>query len=201
VSPGILLKDPEADLQPVASYLMSLGISPTQLQQLACLRPELLAAPVDDALRPFVAHVKSLGGSAAQAGEILLAAPAAALRPGGGGDGGDGGGGGPFAARLAALAAAGIGPGGVAGMLAKGETRFLTEKGAPREALAALAELGFNPDQVRRRARRGHWLKHPSGRCGRHRPCAGARLEGSWVCAAALSRPWSPHPPTKPPIP
>jgi hypothetical protein len=34
-------------------------------------------------------------------------------------------------------------------MLAKGETRFLTEPGAPGDALAALREVGYEDTEVR----------------------------------------------------
>ncbi|GBF91467.1 hypothetical protein Rsub_04207 [Raphidocelis subcapitata] len=140
--PALLLRDPASDLQPRASYLLSLGVSATQLSQLACLRPEVLLAPIDGQLKPFVDHLKSLGATAAQAGEVLLAAPHAALRADGPAA--------AFEARLARLAAAGVGPERVAEMLRRGHTRFLTEKGAPGEALDALRGLGFDPEQVRR---------------------------------------------------
>ena len=221
-APGVLLKSPEADLQPLASYLMSLGLSARQLSQLFVLLPELLLATVDGELRPFVSYMRSLGASARQAGEVLLAAPRLALR---GAEGAKA----ALAPRLAALAAYGIEADGVAAMLREGgddgdgdedgaaggtstgtasssgrgsggdassssgrgsggsspssgrsinispsegapiggaadgaagaacdgaprlrpRTAFLTEKGAPGEALEALAALGYSHAQIR----------------------------------------------------
>jgi hypothetical protein len=144
----VLLRDPAADLQPTATYLMSLGLSPNQLQQLVCLRPEVLTSSLDSQIKPFVDHLKSLGCSALQCGEVLLAAPhllrdeaRAAI-----------------AARLAALGEAGIDAAGVRAMLARGHAGFLFQKGAPQEALACLKELGFTGSQVRRGCARV-WLQ------------------------------------------
>ncbi len=138
-APAVLMRSPADELQPLASYVMSLGLSATQLQQLACLRPELLLASVDGQLRPFAAYLASLGATALQAGEVLLAAPHHALK----GDTAA-----AFAPRLAALAAAGIGLEEVRVMLGRGHTGFLSEKGAPKEALESLRELGFSREEV-----------------------------------------------------
>lgn len=139
VCPGVLAKDPAGDLQPVASFLMSLGLSTNQLQQLICLRPEILTSDLDAGARPLVGYLKSLGCTTAQCGEVLLAAPHL-LRSGGRA---------ALEARLDTLAAAGVGGDGVRAMLVRGHTGFLTEKGAPQEALECLSSMGFDQKQVR----------------------------------------------------
>lgn len=146
VYPSILLRSPAADLQQVASYILSLGISPNQLQQLVCLRPELLTESADDRLRSFVVCLRGIGCSMAQAGEVLLAAPHLAREEGRA----------AVAARLAALEAVGVGVGDVRAMLGgeAAHTGFLTEKGAPEDALECLKGLGYSQEQVRQMALR-----------------------------------------------
>jgi hypothetical protein len=182
---------------------MSLGLSPPQLAALVCLRPDALLPPLDEGPVPVVAYLKSLGATAEQAGGALLAAPGL-LAPGGGWRG-------AVDARLAALRGAGIGPDGVREMLARGHTGWLTEPGAPRDALECLRGLGYSDEQARGAVAPGPGHGGLAGDAPACAPTApDARAEGVPRAApgsargAAAAAPFPPRPPrasARPPSP
>lgn len=69
--PGILLQDVGGQLQPIVTYLMSLGLEAQHVARMACVFPELLLVSVDDQLRQLVRYLRDLGCSTCQVARLL----------------------------------------------------------------------------------------------------------------------------------
>lgn len=137
VWPDLLLRDVQQQLQPVVSYLISLGLESLDITRLICVYPELLLTDVEDNLAPFVDYLRCQGCSTIQAAALLQQAPQL-LRSN------------PqeaFSRRLAALFALGISKDQLASMVAA-TTEFLITAGAPDEQLAFLQALNLTQDEV-----------------------------------------------------
>eukprot|EP00775_Hariotina_reticulata_P001846 gene1846-2179_t len=139
ICPGILLKDVQTQLQPIVSYLMSLGLETQHVARISCVYPELLLSSVQDQLQPLVAYLQGLGCSTCQAARLLQEVPQA-LRNN------------PsdvFGARVAALRQLGIVDADLQSVVSR-STVFLTTKDAPHEQIAFLKdELGYSLEQVK----------------------------------------------------
>lgn len=140
--PAILQQDVAGQLQPVVTFLMSLGLELPAIACVLCNWPEMLLMSVADNCVPFIDYLKAQGCSTLQAAKVLQEAPHlvkqkpdAVL--------------GPRIARVQALGFT------FAEMrqLVSACSSWLTSPGSPEEQLEFLSSLGFSKKQVRRTGR------------------------------------------------
>ncbi|GIL43645.1 hypothetical protein Vafri_1316 [Volvox africanus] len=75
VWPELLSRDVEAQLRPVVTYLMSLGLEVPAVGRVVVLWPEVLLRNVEEHLVPWVSYLRNLGCSTAQVADVICLCP------------------------------------------------------------------------------------------------------------------------------
>jgi mTERF domain-containing protein len=136
--PELLLRDVEAQVQPVISQLLSLGLEVRDVGHMAAVYPELLLRSAEEEVAPFIAYLRQLGCLTSQLAALLFEHPHLLQFT-------------PqvaFGQRLEMLQQLDIGASELDTMV-KRCTRFLTVKGGIDEPLAALRGQGLAAEAIK----------------------------------------------------
>eukprot|EP00198_Chlamydomonas_reinhardtii_P013216 XP_001702553.1 predicted protein [Chlamydomonas reinhardtii] len=141
VWPELLGRDVDAQLRPVVTFLMSLGLEVAGVGRAVVLWPEILLKDVEGQLAPWVAYLRGLGCTTAQVAEVVCLCPhLLGFKPEE-----------VFGGVLAALSDVGISAADVRDMVSASLAFLITPSAsaAVRAAVDCLQQQGFTKEQIR----------------------------------------------------